>query len=83
MGASAVNYGGGGVRVCVGAQVHVHAPWVCGWVGVCGVVVVVAERAGVNNWSHCPFLDSYLQVSKVEVLGKYVAREHLDLVVVH
>ena len=47
---------------------------------VCGVVVVVVERAGVNNWSHCPFLDSYLQDFKVDVLGKYVVREHLDLV---
>ena len=47
---------------------------------VCGVVVVVAERAGVNNWSHCPFLDSYLQFSKVDILGKYVVREHRDLV---
>ena len=46
--------------------------------GVCGVVVVVAERAGVNNWSHSPFLDSYLQGFKVEVVDKYVCREHLD-----
>ena len=42
------------MRVCVGAQVQVHAPWVRGWVCVCGVVVV-AERAGVNNWSHARF----------------------------
>ena len=47
---------------------------------VCGVVVVVAERAAVNNWSHSPFLDSYLHSFKVDVVGKYVVREHLDLV---
>ena len=50
---------------------------------VCGVVVVVEERAGVNNWSHCPFLDSYLQVFKVDIVGKYVVREHRDLVAPH
>ena len=53
-----------------------------GWLRVCGVVVVMAERAGVNNWSHCPFLDSYLQSFKVDIVGKYVCREHRDLVVV-
>ena len=67
--------------VCRGAGARARC-WMRGWMGVCGVVVVVAERAGVNNWSHCPFLDSYLQDFKVEVVGKYVVREHRDLVAV-
>lgn len=43
----------------------------------CGVVVV--ERAGLNN-GVIPVFDSYLQSLKVGIVGKYVLREHLDLV---
>ena len=39
------------------------------------------ERAGLNNGA-IPGFDSYLQDSKVDIVGKYVVWEHLDLVAV-
>lgn len=50
----------------------------CAWLDACRGVVVV-DRAGVNNGA-IPVFDSYLQSFKVDIVGKYVVREHLDLV---
>lgn len=50
------------------------------WLDACRGVVVV-ERAGLNN-GVIPVFVSYLQSVKVVILGKYVAREHRDLVAV-
>ena len=50
----------------------------CAWLDACRGVVVV-ERAGLNNGA-IPVFDSYLQVFKVDIVDKYVLREHRDLV---